>query len=327
MAAMPPQPCDDSSSDEGEADDRHNQGSFQDLLREAARLKTCQLNEIRRSYETSPEFAQASLHCEDAACVAARKAPLAEACRVCCAVREEGNAAVKARDHEGALRRYGDAISVFRWFVDENDHRPLRDRIPPSSANPETPECSAAPDVRTALGACYRNAAACLLALDQPNDAVWACDRALELDANDAKALFRRATARLRADASAGDDEAGVSVEVLRTAVADLKACCVLVPKDRAARLEYEKRRKQLQAVLGAQAAAFGGLFAKASAKGGLYTPDEAAAVTSPDDATGGGEDPRVAAARDAMAASLLEGSYVDPEDGLMRAKDGRVLI
>lgn len=319
--ALPP--GDSSDSDEEYASARQTPSSFQDLLQEAAKLKTCQLNEIRRTYEGCPSFVQESgLHCEDRACVEARDLPVGDAVTACCTAREEGNLLVKQGDHAGALIRYGDAVSVFRWFEDEGDHRPMRDRVPASARTQGDPECSAAGDVRVALGACYRNSAICLLTLGLPGDALWACNRALELDPNDTKALFRRAKARILLDAS-GDDGEAISTEVLRSAVADLKKACLLAPKDQQARKEYDQRRKQLHALTREQAAAFGGMFGRAEREGGLYTATEAEEIAAPPPV-----DARAAkAANDRVAASILEGSYMDEDIGLMRAKDGRLLI
>ena len=70
---------------------------------------------------------QASLHVEDEVCLAARALPLAEATSVCVLAREDGNKHLRAGELEEALAQYGNAISVFRWFEDESEHRHVVD--------------------------------------------------------------------------------------------------------------------------------------------------------------------------------------------------------
>ncbi len=105
--------------------------------------------------------------------------------------------------------------------------------------------------------ACLLNKAAAELKLDRYADARASCDKVLELDAKNVKALTRRA-------------QANVGRGELLLAKADLVAAIRLDAANRALRAEYDAVLARIKAADDAEKKAFGGLFNSAKAAG-LY--------------------------------------------------------
>ena len=70
-----------------------------------------------------------------------------------------------------------------------------------------------------------------------------------------------------------------------------------------------------------AQARAFGGMF-RDGTKRHLYSDEDERALLASNESTAGS----ASAASDMFARTILDGAYTD-EDGLMRARDGRILV
>lgn len=167
--------------------------------------------------------------------------------------RAEGTAALKAGEH-------ADAISEFDKGVESLGSL----RMLMSSASPDPTQLAQVDD---ALRSCLLNAAQCHLKLSDWSATVAKCDHVLgTLPAESAststgadervaavrlKALFRRGVAQLALDQF---DEAK----------SDLKAACMLDPKSKEVRSEYERAKNAHAAHKAAERQAFGGMFGAA---------------------------------------------------------------
>ena len=119
-------------------------------------------------------------------------------------LKAEGNALFGEGDHEGALRKYGEALA-------------------------------ASPRGCAERGVYHSNEAACLIKLERYEDARAACTAALDVDGNYVKALMRRCLACERLDAALDDDERKSRLEFLEMAAGDAKRLADLEPGNREA--------------------------------------------------------------------------------------------
>ncbi|KAK7200907.1 cyclophilin 40 [Novymonas esmeraldas] len=147
---------------------------------------------------------------EDAAAVADDAARIAAGE----AIRQIGNTHFKSAAYDSAMDKYSKAVRYLVQVEDKESH----------------------PEVNDKLIACYNNNAMCAIRLQQWSEARHAATLALGIDAQNAKALFRRGTAAL----SAGDADG---------AVEDLTQAHQLEPENAeiAARLNDAKEKVKAQ--------------------------------------------------------------------------------
>ena len=103
---------------------------------------------------------------------------------------------------------------------------------------------------------CQLNLAATYLKFDEPHPALENAEKALKIDPNSVKGLFRRAQARLRIPP--------VDIDVVK---ADLMAAAKLDPKSREIREELEKMKQVRQAQIAEEKGMFGGILRQPQAK------------------------------------------------------------
>ena len=117
-----------------------------------------------------------------------------------------------------------------------------------------SPDAEQLAEVAEALRSCLLNLAQCRLKLERWDDAVDACAGVLALpgESNNLKARFRRGVAL-------------AALEKYEEAVDDLKAACVLDPKSRECREQYETAKAALAAHRREERNVFGGMFAAPS--------------------------------------------------------------
>ena len=99
---------------------------------------------------------------------------------------------------------------------------------------------------------CLLNEAMCRLKLGDAAAALAACNTALELDANNVKALFRRASAHK-------------ALQSYAEAKTDLRAAIALEPANRELRELYDAVKKAESAAKAKEASLYGGMFSKVS--------------------------------------------------------------
>mmetsp|Transcript_9588 Transcript_9588/g.11131 ORF Transcript_9588/g.11131 Transcript_9588/m.11131 type:complete len:290 (-) Transcript_9588:324-1193(-) len=229
--------------------------SFQNLLQEAAKLKSAQLDYKRRDYVAAPHFFQETLHPGDEV-IAARKEEFSKRLEIATAFKKEGNEHFGKKEIDAAVPCYTKAIAVFRYWEDDSEDRICRDFI---SNNSEEMK-----QVEDHLHACLTNTAQCLLNQENWAEAKQTCDMALKLKPDSVKALYRRAMCHI------GLERQGGTVH-LDMAVSDLKAAAKLDPQNTAVRGALKKYSNDKKTQDRADGSTFGGMFGR----GELYKPED----------------------------------------------------
>eukprot|EP00397_Hematodinium_sp_SG-2012_P055126 GEMP01067025.1.p1 GENE.GEMP01067025.1~~GEMP01067025.1.p1 ORF type:complete len:198 (+),score=48.93 GEMP01067025.1:63-656(+) len=103
-----------------------NEPDITKLLQEAAKLKTCQLDEKQRVFKGAPEFFQLTMRHDDTvqdARTLARDAKLKKSNEW----KLNGNVLLAKEDYDNARDEYARALSVYMHFERDEDYLPLRD--------------------------------------------------------------------------------------------------------------------------------------------------------------------------------------------------------
>uniref|UniRef100_A0A7S0QYU3 peptidylprolyl isomerase n=1 Tax=Pyramimonas obovata TaxID=1411642 RepID=A0A7S0QYU3_9CHLO len=140
-------------------------------------------------------------------------------------LKAEGTAEFKAGNYQTAANIYEEAANKY------------------ISAEPDEDSLKASCEV--ARMACLNNAAMCYLKLEKFKEAQTACDKVLDMDAQNVKALFRRGQALLK-------------IGAINDAKTDLLAAAKLEPKNKEIREAYESAKAKVDAVKAAEKAAMG---------------------------------------------------------------------
>jgi tetratricopeptide (TPR) repeat protein len=123
-------------------------------------------------------------------------------------LKERGNAVYAKGDYQGALALYWEALEVLPWITppsislsascEGSGNKELNSNgggvethVTESSINLSPPPASLTP-VHTLRSVCHCNRAACFATQEKWEDALWDCDRALEINPSYTKALARR---------------------------------------------------------------------------------------------------------------------------------------
>lgn len=173
------------------------------------------------------------------------------------AKKTEGNELFKAGKYERALKKYSKALSTV-----ESDH----------SFNDE--EKTKAKALKIPL---HLNKAAVLLKTKQYAEVKTVCNKALELDSSNVKALFRRS-------------QAFTGSKDFQEAAQDLKRIVELDPKNREARLEYKRVKEQQKEEDKKQSKMYGNMFSRLAEKD-LYS-EQIPVPTGADDPVEAMEEP-----------------------------------
>ena len=153
------------------------------------------------------------------------------------AKKERGNVYFKRGELKEAIGRYEKS----------NTHAPTDKDWDKSEKSAEDRAAGVALARKTKLS-CYLNIAASQLRLDDAAAAVTACTSALEIDAQNAKALYRRGQAQM-------------ALGEIGAAKTDLLAAARLDPKSREVRNELEALKAKREEGRARDKAAFGGMF------------------------------------------------------------------
>ncbi|GFR42930.1 hypothetical protein Agub_g3828 [Astrephomene gubernaculifera] len=208
--------------------------SFQDYLSAAVQLKTAlvKAKPSRQEWEQAPPFLRCTAAAPDSV-QRARQGGFSIQYSTALQLKEQGNELIP-KEPAAALERYTQALSVFLWF-DRGPDRAAED-IPLRSAA-EKLQGAEQEQSHQLLATCFSNAAACLLRLEQPADAAYACSKALKYDPYNVKALYRRALAQRQTGTTAG----------LEAAAADLAAANQLEPGNNQVRQALAAVRQELR--------------------------------------------------------------------------------
>mmetsp|Transcript_12441 Transcript_12441/g.26862 ORF Transcript_12441/g.26862 Transcript_12441/m.26862 type:complete len:340 (-) Transcript_12441:180-1199(-) len=172
--------------------------SFSDILGAAAQIKAAQLKARpgRREWEEAPDFFKCTAASDDEL-LALRTLGLDEKIEHAKKWKDVGNKLYE-QDVPAAVDTYVRAISLFMWFdrgQDKSaDDMPLMRALPDDDV--DVPESnSTAMEARQLVSVLFANIASCMLKLERMDDAVFACNKALEHDNFNVRALYRRAEA------------------------------------------------------------------------------------------------------------------------------------
>lgn len=199
------------------------------ILQEAVKLKSAQMNQKRQTYEKWPFFVQHTIfHAEKEEFKAWRELPFSEKIVVCEQIKEQGNESFAKGNWSDAVDKYEEAPSlVFYCYSTDpgwrKNNRGIDDDVIVFVDDKGSTEEDAGRQRKLRL-ACCLNLAACKQRLEKYDEAIVACDSALEIDPNNVKGLYRRAEARVRPSKSTAFD--------LDLAVKDLAKAHAVDPKN-----------------------------------------------------------------------------------------------
>ena len=242
---------------------------FGNMMQTAMKIKGHQMEQDRRRFETWPQFFQNSMWMQGPA-LELRLLPPAERLPGATALKEAGNELFKLKKWGQAIDQYEQALGSFKWAkqLDEDwKKKGIKDdsiEVVEEYGEGETREA-----VVALLVSCYNNLAACFLgrarsgSVHEPGCTIegdctlciQACDAAIEAQPGCAKALYRRACARIEpvsSGASAADD-----------AMKDLAEAARQSPEDKAVRTLLAKLRKQRASQQKEAKVTYSGLFGR----------------------------------------------------------------
>lgn len=242
---------------------------FNDMFGKAARLKSEQLKAQRPNFERSPDFYKHSLYL-DRELADQRALPIDHLLDAACALKDTGNTKYSRGAHSEAYHAYERALGCVRYFhpIDPDwrksggfSDETLREVFVQDKC--DTPEREQR--LRELLLACYLNIAQVRLA-DKSNypEAIAACNEAIALDPQSAKAYFRRARARYEPLSCTATDQ--------ELAVKDLAVAAKLMPDDQHIRRELHRLRAEDRKQRLKDRSTFDGMFERGPA---LYDPEE----------------------------------------------------
>jgi len=242
------------------------------ILQEAVKIKSAQMNQKRRTYETWPYFVQHTLmHGEKDDFKAWRQLPFEEKMVISERLKNEGNELYKKGSWGDAVDKYEEAGGLV-YYVYSTDpawrknNRGIDDDVLVLVDDTGSTADDAAYQKRLRL-TLILNIAQAKLQLQKYEEAIGACDAALEMDPDNVKALYRRAEARVRPSKSTGYDH--------DLAIKDLSKAALRDPDNATVTkllMELKKERKQQR---NKDQKTFTGLFER----GQLYDKAEEAAA------------------------------------------------
>lgn len=270
-------------------DEGNAENPLSSLLSEAARVKDAQNSTLRKVFDSYPEYLQNTLIADEEA-LELRQEGWAQRCDKARQWKEEGNRYFRDEQWMEAYNTYTRAVGLFVFLEGDNDllrqhgirdedivlretvpltpleevnraGLPAADVRPPTS--PNMPE-----EARRLLLALYLNLSAAATSMDRLDVGLQAANDALRVDPRSAKALFRRARARLGPGSGTTEHE---------DALRDLRAAHELEPGDATIRKAFHRLRAKLRSQQTADRRTFGGLFRR----GRIVTEDDEAEAAS----------------------------------------------
>lgn len=228
------------------------------ILQEAVKIKSAQMGQKRKTYETWPFFVQHTLfHGEKDDFKAWRQLPFNEKIVLCEGIKQKGNELFAAREWSDAVDRYEEAPTLVYYCYSTDggwrkNNRGIDDDVLVLVDDPgETPE--EAEQQRKLRLSCALNIAACKLHLQKYEEVIAACDNALELDPDNVKALYRRAEARIRPSRSTAYDH--------DMAIKDLTKAADMEPKNQTVGKLLKELRGERKVQRSKDATTFTGMF------------------------------------------------------------------
>jgi len=181
------------------------------ILQEAVKLKSAQMGQKRQTYEKWPFFVQHTLfHGEKDDFKAWRQLPFDEKIEISERIKEEGNELFQKGSWSDAVDKYEEAATLVYYCYSTDpgwrqNNRGIDDDVLVLVNDEGSNEDEKRQQQKLRL-ACCLNLAACKQKLEKYDEAIAACDVALELDPQNVKGLYRRAEARVRPSSSTAYD-------------------------------------------------------------------------------------------------------------------------
>jgi len=173
------------------------------ILQEAVKLKSAQMGQKRITYEKWPYFVQHTLfHGEKEDFKAWRQLPFDEKIKISEGIKDEGNKLYAKGSWSDAVDKYEEAATLVHYCYSTDpgwrkNNRGIDDDVLVLVEDIGSNDEEAKQQIKLRM-TCALNLAACKQKLEKYEEAVVACDVALELDPDNVKALYRRAEARIR---------------------------------------------------------------------------------------------------------------------------------
>lgn len=228
------------------------------MLQEAVKIKSAQMGQKRKVYETWPYFVQHTLfHGEKGDFKAWRQLPFAEKIVLSNKLKDEGNDFYAKGNWSDAVDKYEEAGTLIHYCYSTDpgwrkNNRGIDDDVIVLVVDKgETPEEEA--QYNALRKSCSLNLAQCKLNLQKYDEAVASCDVALEIEPTNVKALYRRAEARVRPAASTAYNH--------DMAIKDLARAHELDPSEKKISVLLEKLRGERKLQRGKDRKTFEGMF------------------------------------------------------------------
>jgi len=252
------------------------------ILREAVKLKSAQVGQKRKTYETWPYFVQHTLfHGEKDDFRAWRALPFTERMERSQMIKDEGNDLYKQKNFADAVDKYEEAPSLFYYCYSTDpgwrkNNRGIDDDVLVLVDGEEMSEAEKEAMNKLRLTCCL-NLSACKTKLGKFDESIVACNTALELDEVNIKALYRRAEALVKPTKSSAYD--------VDCAIKDLIKAHELDPDDKTIKTLLDHLRGERKTQTTKDKKTFAGMFER----GTIYKKElEEAALALPK--TKGGE-------------------------------------
>jgi len=223
-------------------------GDFNSIMQKAAEMKGAQLKEKRREWEAAPEWYKNTMsHERQGEVMESRKKSFEERIELAEKNKVEGNQFYTDGKFKKALDAYVKSIAAFRYFAREEKGEMIRQVFEDETLNGEEKMRAHA-----LLVSAFLNTAQCCIKARMPLDGVFACDQALRIDPQNAKAYYRRGIAQI-----AGEDTS----TSLEKGVKDLTRAYQLSPDDPAIKAALKQHGQELAEQTRKDKKVFGGMF------------------------------------------------------------------
>ncbi len=234
---------------------------FSVLMQQAVKMKTAQTAVDKVKFEKWPRFYQNSVFAKPEV-VAARGADFPDRIEFAIKMKDAGNDFLKQGGYLDANHAYEQALAVFKWA--ENTDPDFKNKGIKDESLVEH-EYSPSDDQEAEIlsnfkKSCYLNLGLCAQKTGEHSVAIQACTSALEIDPDNAKALYRRAMSRIAPKSSGGLE--------MDQALQDLVTAAKSAPED----ITISKTLKRLLAEKKKQAKADKRTFSGMFKRGEVYT-------------------------------------------------------
>ena len=164
---------------------------FGKMMRDAVAIKSAQLSQVRKKFDSLPQFHQAGLYYADNF-ETMRNDTLEIKLAAFENKKREGTELFTKGEYQKALFKYEESLAVWKWI--ESSNKQWR-----NSGIDDTELTYMQEDLTDkameAMITAYLNIALCNIKIQAFKEAVTACDEAIKLDVNNVKALYRKAMA------------------------------------------------------------------------------------------------------------------------------------